>query len=156
MPGVPPRNSLIYVEYDVKPIIRKSTKFTTPSRKKIMKSFLGVVLDNEGTTYFEDDDIRKVGDNDTWSPATHVTNERETELRTKADKSLGPLPDQLSAAYRLVELKQYKPHATGKTRIKRKPTKRKPKKRTKKGGSKPFSINLLRKTRKRKQKKRRP
>ena len=45
--------------------------------------------------------------------------------------------------------------ATGKA-TKRKYRKSKPKKRTKTGGNKPSSINLLRKTRKRKQKKRRP
>ena len=118
MSRVPAKDSIINVEYD----------YIRPGRKKIIKSFLGVVLDTKGTTYFEDNDKIQVGESDTWEYATNVTNERETKLRNKADESLGPLPDETLAATYLHAL-QHHQNAMGKTRRKRKPTKRKPTKR---------------------------
>ena len=84
MSGVPPKDSIIYVEYAVKgPIKRTSTFSSTANKQKIIK-YLGLVVDDNGLTYFDvDNDLRTVKAGEQWEPAK-VSNARETELKNNA------------------------------------------------------------------------
>ena len=126
MSGVPPKHSIIYVPYAVKGPIKRNTTYSSSRNKQQIITYLGLVVDDNGLTYFDvDNDLRTVNPGEKWDHA-NVPDGRKTLLKINAYKNVGYSSEEISAAYTLSLLKN--PNAMGKTRRKRKPTKRKPRK----------------------------